>query len=461
MPPRQFFGTDGVRGVAGRAPMTAGFALSLGVATAGHLQAEGVARPLVVVGRDTRRSGSMLAAAVAAGLTSAGADVVDLGVMPTPGVSQLVRALGARAGIVVSASHNPFDDNGLKVFGADGAKLPDAAEATLEARLDRPLDGPERVGDALGEVRRYRFEDGHYERFLLEHAPYLDGLRVALDCANGAAYRIAPRVFKQIGARLDVAFDKPDGLNINAGCGSTHPEAIRVRVQKAGLDAGVTFDGDADRALLVDRRGRLVTGDHVLAINAVVRGDRHVVATDMTNLGAERFLADHGVTLHRVAVGDRYVHEKLVASGWRLGGEQSGHVLFLDKAPTGDGILSALQTLAACRTTRVPLETWVDRIPVYPQTLLNVRVPVAAKGAIAGDAGVAAAVAEAREALADAGRVHVRPSGTEPLMRVMVEAKSDEDVARWSEHVAAAVRRAAGSGVASSALPPADAAGAA
>jgi phosphoglucosamine mutase len=454
---RQLFGTDGVRGVAGRAPMTATFALALGVATAEHLRERGTDRPVVVVGRDTRRSGPMLASAVTAGLTAGGADVVDLGVMPTAGVSFLVRALEAAAGVVVSASHNPYDDNGLKLFGADGAKLADAEEASLEERLDDHGDTfPEHVGMALDSIRRYRHEDGQYLRFLLGNAPYLDGLRVALDCANGAAYQIAPRVFKQIGARLDVAYDKPDGANINAECGSMHPEAIRARVKRGGLDVGITFDGDADRALLVDRKGRLVTGDHVLAICSVVRGEQHVVATEMTNLGVERYMAAEGVTLHRVAVGDRYVHEKLLAEGWRLGGEQSGHVLFLDKAPTGDGILTALQTLAACRASGVPLEAWLDRIPVYPQSLLNVRVPANAKSAIVAESEVAAAVAEAVDALGDDGRVNLRPSGTEPVVRVMVEAATDEAVEHWSNHVAAAVRRAASrhNGVSESAAAP-------
>jgi phosphoglucosamine mutase len=366
-----------------------------------------------------------------------------------------VRALDAAAGVVVSASHNPFADNGLKVFGADGAKLADAEEAALEERLGRGAVEPrERSGADLGAVRRYRTEDGHYVRFLLGHAPYLDGLRVALDCANGAAYQIAPRVFKQIGARLEVTHDKPDGLNINAGCGSTHPEVLRQRVQQGGFDVGVTFDGDADRALLVDRHGRLVTGDHVLVINALVRGEKHVVATQMSNLGTERYLAEHGVTLHRVQVGDRYVHEKLLDEGWRLGGEQSGHILFLDKAPTGDGILTALQTLAACRASGVALEEWVERIPSFPQTLANVPVPAAVKRGLADDDAVAAAIAEATGALGHDGRVNVRPSGTEALVRVMVEAASDELVERWSTHVVAAVRAAAARGVSAAAVAP-------
>ena len=448
MSARRYFGTDGIRGVAGAAPMTADFALALGFATADHLWDRVGGRPTVVIGRDTRRSGPMLAAAVTAGLSARGADVIDLGVMPTPGVSHLLRALGAHAGVVVSASHNPFDDNGLKVFGADGAKLADEEEAELEARLDAAAAGESaaapRTGVDLGRVQRYRTDEGHYVRFLLGQAPYLDGLRVGLDCAHGAAFQLAPRVFQQIGARLDVIHAKPDGRNINDGCGSTHPEALRARVLAAGLDVGVTFDGDADRALLVDRRGRLVTGDHILAICAVMRGERAVVATHMTNLGTERYLADRGIELRRVAVGDRYVLEALKAAGLHLGGEQSGHVLFLDRAPTGDGILTALLVLAACRASGRPLEAWVDEVPVYPQTLVNVRVAPAAKDGLIAAPAVAEAVAAAERALAADGRVLVRASGTEPLLRVMVEAATQDAVDHWSEHVAGAIRHATG-----------------
>jgi phosphoglucosamine mutase len=444
MSARRYFGTDGIRGVAGANPMTATFALDLGAATADHLHQRIGHRPTVVVGRDTRRSGPMLVAAMTAGLTSRGADVVDLGIMPTPGVSHMVRALGAHAGVVVSASHNPFDDNGLKLFGPDGAKLTDEEEAELELRLGNGTDGvPPRMGADLGRASRYRSEDGHYVRFLLQQAPYLDGLRVGLDCAHGAAYALAPAVFQRIGARLDVINAKPDGTNINAGCGSTHPEALSERVVSAGLDAGVTFDGDADRALLVDRRGRLVSGDHILAICAIARGERTVVATHMTNLGTERYLAERGIALRRVAVGDRYVLEGLRAEGLTLGGEQSGHVLFLDKAPTGDGILTALQVLAACRASDRPLETWVDEIPVFPQRLANLRVPAAAKDGLADDPEVAAAIAAATADLGDDGRVLVRASGTEPLLRVMVEAATQEAVDRWTERLAAAVMAAA------------------
>ncbi|MFO8148710.1 MAG: phosphoglucosamine mutase [Trueperaceae bacterium] len=459
MSARRYFGTDGIRGVAGANPMTATFALELGAATADHLHQRNGSRPTVVVGRDTRRSGPMLVAAMTAGLTSRGADVVDLGVMPTPGVSHMVRALGAQAGVVVSASHNPFDDNGLKLFGPDGAKLTDEEEAELELRLEAGGDGaPPRTGAELGRASRYRSEDGHYVRFLLQQAPYLDGLRVGLDCAHGAAYALAPAVFQRIGARLDVINAKPDGTNINAECGSTHPQALSERVVAAGLDAGVTFDGDADRALLVDRRGRLVSGDHILAICAIARGERTVVATHMTNLGTERYLAERGIALRRVAVGDRYVLEGLRAEGLTLGGEQSGHVLFLDKAPTGDGILTALQVLAACRASDRPLETWVDEIPVFPQRLVSLRVPVAAKDGLADDPEVAAAIAAATADLGDEGRVLVRASGTEPLLRVMVEAATQEAVDRWTERLAAAIKGAAERVAVRGAVPGTDAA---
>ncbi len=459
MSARRYFGTDGIRGVAGANPMTATFALELGAATADHLHQRNGSRPTVVVGRDTRRSGPMLVAAMTAGLTSRGADVVDLGVMPTPGVSHMVRALGAQAGVVVSASHNPFDDNGLKLFGPDGAKLTDEEEAELELRLEAGGDGaPARMGAELGRASRYRSEDGHYVRFLLQQAPYLDGLRVGLDCAHGAAYALAPAVFQRIGARLDVINAKPDGTNINAECGSTHPQALSERVVAAGLDAGVTFDGDADRALLVDRRGRLVSGDHILAICAIARGERTVVATHMTNLGTERYLAERGIALRRVAVGDRYVLEGLRAEGLTLGGEQSGHVLFLDKAPTGDGILTALQVLAACRASDRPLETWVDEIPVFPQRLVSLRVPVAAKDGLADDPEVAAAIAAATADLGDEGRVLVRASGTEPLLRVMVEAATQEAVDRWTERLAAAIKGAAERVAVRGAVPGTDAA---
>lgn len=446
MADRRYFGTDGVRGVAGEEPMTAHFAYRLGVATAEGLRHDGVPRPHVVIGMDTRRSGPMLAHAVSAGLTSRGADVTWLGIMPTPGVSYLTRALGADAGVVVSASHNPFADNGLKLFNRHGEKLRDELEAEIETLIDGALAFEPVTGSAIGSASRYRLEEGHYLRHLLDNAPYLDGLRVALDCANGASHAIAPRVFQKIGARLDVIHAAPDGENINVGCGSTHPEAVRERVLAHGLDVGITFDGDADRALLVDARGRLVTGDHILAICALSRGESEVVATLMSNLGVERYLAERGVHMHRVKVGDRYVHEALTARGTRLGGEQSGHVLFLDRAPTGDGILTALQVLAAVRKSGMPLEAWMDEIPVYPQVLRNVSVPTGLKHALVEDDAVRAALDRAGTVLGEAGRINLRPSGTEPLVRVMVEGEDAATVEALAGEVADAVARAATAG---------------
>jgi phosphoglucosamine mutase len=345
--------------------------------------------------------------------------------------------------VVVSASHNPFDDNGIKIFAGSGDKLPDAEEAAIEAWLAR--DGErEVVGDAIGRSKRYRRIEGAYRDFLLAHAPYLDGLRVGLDCANGAASELAPEVFGRIGARVQVIHADPDGRNINVDCGSTHPAAIQEYVRANGLDVGVTFDGDADRALLVDARGRLVTGDHAIAIVARVRGDREVVGTVMTNLGVERWLEQHGVRTHRTLVGDRYVHQELVRRGLRLGGEASGHLLFLDKAPTGDGLLTALRTLAAVRASGRPLERWMDEIPTYPQVLRNVRVEPSAKEAAAGHPDVVAAVAEAEDELAGEGRVNLRPSGTEPLVRVMVEGRDAGRVEACAARVADVVARVAG-----------------
>jgi len=423
--------------------MNAENAFALGRATAARLRETGARRPRIVLGVDTRWSAAMLRHAFTAGALSRGADVVYAGVMPTPGVSFLTRTLGADAGVVVSASHNPFDDNGIKIFAASGDKLPDAEEAAIEAWLERDDPG-ETVGDGIGRSERYRRQVGAYRDFLLAHAPYLDGMRVGLDCANGAASDLAPEVFERIGARLQVIHATPDGRNINVACGSTHPASIQEHVASNGLEVGVTFDGDADRALLVDARGRLVTGDHAIAIVARVRGDREVVGTVMTNLGVERWLGEHGVRTHRTKVGDRYVHQELVRRGLRLGGEASGHLLFLDKAPTGDGLLTALQTLAAVRASGRPLERWMDEIPTYPQVLRNVRVDPSAKDEAAAHPDVVEAVAEAERELADEGRVNLRPSGTEPLVRVMVEGRDAGRVEACAARVAAVVTRVAG-----------------
>ena len=438
---RRYFGTDGIRGVAGKTPLTAVFAQRLGAVIVERFGGNSE-RPTFTIGMDTRRSGPMLAHAMAAGLSSRGGNVVWLGVMPTPGVAYLTRHLGADAGIVISASHNPYLDNGIKLFGSDGHKLSDTEEQALEVLLELDdADVGEITDDAIGQVWRYRHSDDHYLTHLLANAPYLDGLRVGLDCANGASHAIAPRVFQQIGARLDVLNASPDGSNINVFSGSTHPETIQQRVFDLELDVGITFDGDADRALLVDRKGRLVTGDQILAICAVSRGAQDVVATLMTNLGTERYLRDHGIELHRVQVGDRYVYEELKRRGLYLGGEQSGHMLFLDKATTGDGILTALQVLAAVRKSGKPLEVWMDEIPVYPQQLHNVAVALDNKGAIMDSDELAAAVVAAEGKLGDSGRINVRPSGTEALIRVMVEGEDGTALDRVAHEVIEVVER--------------------
>ena len=438
-----YFGTDGVRGVAGQKPITADFAFRIGVAATEALKRAGTPQPTLVIGSDTRRSGPMLEQALGAGVMARGGSVVSLGIIPTPGVSFLTRTLGAQAGVVISASHNPFEDNGIKLFNERGEKLSDAAQREVETWLAREPDSfPEVTGEGIGSASRYRRDNDSYISFLLEHAPYLDGLRVGIDCANGACYQIAPRVFQKIGARLDVTNAHPDGLNINLNCGSTHPEAMQTRVQALELDVGITFDGDADRALLIDKRGRLVTGDHILAICALSRGDERVVATLMSNLGVERYLQERGVPVLRTKVGDRYVHEALKEHNLTLGGEQSGHILFLDKAPTGDGLLTALQTLAAVRKSDRTLEAWMDEIPQYPQVLHNVRVTPETKVSLQGDERVQAAVAEAEAELGDEGRINLRPSGTEPLIRIMIEGPNQADIERLAATVGAAVEAA-------------------
>ncbi|HET6398303.1 MAG TPA: phosphoglucosamine mutase, partial [Candidatus Thermoplasmatota archaeon] len=389
-----------------------------------------------------RRSGDMLEAALAAGLTARGVEVVHLGVIPTPGVSYLTRHLRASAGIVISASHNPFEDNGIKFFAASGEKLPDSLEADIEARLGAPFD--EVSGVSVGTVEDYHEAERLYCDFLAEHAPELRGMRVALDCANGATFRVAPRVFQRAGASVFAMYTAPDGRNINLGCGSTHPEHLQRLVRQEGYDLGIAFDGDGDRAILVDGNGEVVHGDHILYMTALHRREKAVVATLMSNMGLEVKLREAGIELERTAVGDRYVHERLLERGLSLGGEQSGHVLFLDIAPTGDGILTALRALAALRDSGASLAEWRDRLPMFPQTLVNVRVND--KHGLGGNPTVQDALRAAEGRMAGRGRINLRPSGTEPLVRVMVEGPDESEIAEIAQSVAAAVRAADGAG---------------
>ncbi len=441
---RKYFGTDGIRGRVGEAPITPEFALHLGWA-AGKALARG-GRASVVMGKDTRLSGYLLESALEAGLSAAGVDVRLLGPMPTPAVAHLTRAFHADAGIVISASHNPYYDNGIKFFGASGRKLDDAIEAEIEAWLERPLaiDAP----DALGKARRQEDARGRYIEFCKSSFPFhlsLRGLRIVLDCAHGAAYHVGPAVFTELGAEVIKLACEPDGLNINRDCGSTHPEALQRVVVEQGADLGIAFDGDSDRVLMVDRHGELVDGDELIVIIARARlaGGNHVqgvVGTLMSNLGMELAVRDMGLEFVRAKVGDRYVMAELEARGWTLGGEASGHIVCLDKTTTGDAIVAALQVLAAMVQGGQQLHELRRGMQKFPQTLVNVRVterrdPMA-------DAAVAAAVAAAEQKMAGRGRVLLRASGTEPLIRVMVEGAEADLVATLAEELAAVVATA-------------------
>ncbi len=435
---RKYFGTDGVRAVAGEAPLTAAWTLQLGMAAAEVFKAQS-RKPVVVIGKDTRQSGDMLEAALAAGLTAQGVNVIHLGVMPTPGVSYLARQLGATAGVVISASHNPYQDNGIKFFGSSGEKLTDALELAIEANLEMAL--PKVTGTSIGAVTDYREAERLYSSFLLEQAPDLRGLKIALDCANGATHRLAPKVFQRAGADVFAVFTNPDGRNINTACGSTHPETLQNLVRDMKFDLGIAFDGDGDRCLMVDSTGAMIDGDHMLYINGVTRGERTVVATLMSNMGLEVKLREQGIALERTGVGDRYVHERLLEKGLTLGGEQSGHTLFLDAAPTGDGMLSALLTLKAVRSSGKTLQQWREEMPLYPQTLVNIRVT---DKAIAKHDDVQAALKIVESKLEGRGRINLRPSGTESLLRVMVEGESQSEIAELAESVASVIRRIGG-----------------
>ncbi|GGO22675.1 phosphoglucosamine mutase [Deinococcus humi] len=449
---RKYFGTDGVRAVAGEFPLTPAWVMNLGAAAGEVLMRRSLAKPggtgkvSVVIGKDTRQSGDMLEAALAAGLTARGVNVIHVGVLPTPGVSYLTRQLGADAGVVISASHNPYQDNGIKFFGPDGQKLSDLTEHEIEAAIDDVPNLAPVTGVDLGGVTNSTEAERVYIQYLTSHAPDLSGLKIALDCANGAAYRVAPKVFQAAGADVFAVYTTPDGRNINRGCGSTHMDHLQTIVRNGDYDLGVAFDGDADRALFVDSRGNVVHGDHMLLLNARARPAAAVVATIMTNMALEVKLQEAGIPLERTAVGDRYVHERLHSKGLQLGGEQSGHVLFLDVSPTGDGVLTALLTLASMKQMDTTLDVLFDELTMYPQTLVNVRV--ADKKAIARDEAVQVAVSKAEAQLAGRGRVNLRPSGTENLIRVMVEGQDAAEIHEIARVLAAVVEERGLGGVA-------------
>jgi len=441
----RLFGTDGVRGLANR-DLTAEIALNLSVAAAhvlGDVGAFSGHRPVAVVGRDTRASGEFLEAGVVAGLASAGVDVILLGVVPTPAVAYLVNSLDADLGVMLSASHNPMPDNGIKFFNRGGLKLDDEIENAIEARLSEPWDRP--IGDQVGRVRLDHGAIAAYEQHLLESLPNeLAGLKIVVDCANGAASVIAPEVLRSAGAEVIAIHAAPDGLNINDGCGSTHLEDLVAAVLEHGADAGIAHDGDADRCLAIDELGQIVDGDHILAILAISMRDagrlveNTVVSTVMANLGFKIAMREANISVVETGVGDRYVLEEMRANGFVLGGEQSGHIVMSDFATTGDGLLTALHLLARVAQTGRSLGQLATAVTKLPQVLINVEGVdlTRLEGCIAVDE----AVAQATSALGDRGRVLLRPSGTEPVIRVMVEAPSLGEAEIISESIAVVVR---------------------
>lgn len=427
----RLFGTDGVRGLANGELLTPEFAVGVCASAARTLSNGSGRRPLAVVGRDPRASGEMLEAAVVAGLTSAGADAIRVGVLPTPGVAHLVAETGADLGVMISASHNPMPDNGIKLFAAGGHKLPDDVEDAIEQQFAEGL-GARPTGDGIGRVWDAPDATDVYVSHLLSAAPgSLSGLRVVVDCAHGAAALAAPEAYRQAGADVIALHAEPDGLNINDGVGSTHLDLLRSAVLEHGADLGIAHDGDADRCLAVDATGAVVDGDRIMAVLALAMRDAGelahdtLVATVMSNLGLHIAMREAGITLDTTKVGDRYVLERLREGGFTLGGEQSGHVVLPGHATTGDGLLTALRLMSRVAQTGTPLAELASVVTVLPQVLRN--VPVADKDAVAASADVAEAVAKAEAELGDAGRVLLRPSGTEQLVRVMVEAPSEEE----------------------------------
>jgi phosphoglucosamine mutase len=441
----RIFGTDGVRGLANR-DLTAELAVDLAVAAAhilGEVGAFADQRPTAVVARDPRASGEFLEAAVVAGLASAGVDVHRLGVVPTPGAAYLTSFLSADMGVMISASHNAMPDNGIKFLARGGLKLDDDLELLIEDRLEEPWDRP--TGADVGRIGDSHAGVGAYVKHLVDSSPRrLEGLTVVLDCANGAAYEVGPTVFEQLGAKVIAIHAEPDGLNINLNCGSTHLESLQKAVVECGADAGFAFDGDADRCLAVDASGAVVDGDHILAILSVAARDAGrlvedtVVATVMSNLGFVKALTAQGITVIQTAVGDRYVLEAMRTGGFNMGGEQSGHVIMGDYATTGDGVLTAVHLAARIAETGMPLSELASVMTRLPQVLINVSDVDKARAET--DATLQGEIAIAAARLGDSGRILLRQSGTEPLVRVMVEAPTHDEASEVAQHLADVVR---------------------
>lgn len=441
---RKYFGTDGIRGKAGEYPITPDFVLRLGYAAGKVLvDHEHQKHPTVIIGKDTRISGYMLEAALQAGFTAAGVNVLLTGPLPTPGIAYLTRALRLSAGVMISASHNPFDDNGIKFFAEGGKKLDDALELQIEAMLESEM-----VCSPSRELGRARRIDGAAERYIefckssFPNELDLKGLKLVVDCAHGATYHIAPKVFHELGAEVITLGAEPDGFNINDGVGATHPEAMAAAVRAHGADFGIALDGDGDRLMMTDRDGTIYDGDRLIYVIAKARAARGqlvggVVGTVMTNLAMELALQSRGIEFARAKVGDRYVLEQLHGKGWQVGGEASGHILCLDKHTTGDGIISCLQVLAAMRELGQDLARICSDWAPFPQRMINVRL-----NGQDWKAASAHALTEAEAALAGRGRVVLRPSGTEPVVRVMVEADEQALADQWAKHIAGSIEQA-------------------
>lgn len=440
---RKFFGTDGIRGRTNAAPMTAEIAMKVGQA-AGSYFLRGSHRHRVVIGKDTRLSGYMMESALVAGFTSVGMDVIQFGPIPTPAVAMLTSSMRADLGVMISASHNPYEDNGIKLFGPDGFKLSDEVESEIERLLETPtrLAQPSDIGRA----RRVEDARGRYIHAAKSTFPAhlrLDGLKVVLDCANGAAYQVAPSALWELGAQVIAIGVSPDGRNINDGCGSTAPGLLQETVVASGADIGIALDGDADRLIVVDESGKIVDGDQLMALigtswarKELLNGNG-IVATVMSNLGLERYLQGQGLALERTSVGDRYVLEKMRKSGFNVGGEQSGHIILSDYATTGDGLIAALQVLAELVTTGKPASELLHLFDPVPQLLKNVRF---SGGKPLDDTNVKAAIAQAQAELTGKGRLVIRPSGTEPLIRVMAEGDDSAQVTRLVDMICDTVK---------------------
>ncbi len=441
----KYFGTDGVRGEVGKSPVTPGEILHLGWA-AGRILGAKHARGRVLIGKDTRISGYLLESALEAGLSAAGVDVALTGPLPTPGIAYLTRQTGACGGIVISASHNPYHDNGIKFFSAAGRKLDDATEAAIESLMDEELAtvAPEALGKAerlIDAVPRY----AEHCRNSIPPGLRLEGLKIALDCANGAAYQVGPLVFRELGAEVVTTGVEPDGFNINRDSGSTVPDTVRKLVCRTGADIGIAFDGDADRVILVDAKGNLVDGDGILYLLSQERQIREpnngVVGTQMTNLGVEIACAQSDIPFVRANVGDRYVLEELLAREWTLGGEPSGHILCLERSTTGDGLVAALAVLEVMASTQRNLQELVSGLTIFPQKVINVRISQDTPPGILQNDQVTHVVSECERELADKGRVVLRPSGTEPVVRVMVEGNCEDTVGRMAKKIASALEK--------------------